>query len=450
ISMRGPLPVKASRAAYSGSSSKSSNKTDNSRGRDAPPRGQPKSTRRAHDNANKAPPRGSGRAPTKPSKPLIKPAANADVEDDDLDYEGAEGDDGSPPIDLDALLADESAVRQLRSSLLSSLSAQHADAAREEADLREVPSLTPQQPLQPVNSSTNAIHGSGTKKLSSAAPAAVDSNAVTESRQKPDSDSGTRKSNTHKPPPQQQEAPQHQLPIVVLKKDKARLFSYGNPMVYGGAVDCVIGRPPPGAGDTVVVVDHSRRPLGWGVFNPHSMFRVRLLQLQSEMEAAAEEEAHATDAAVPSAAATAAASGAVHDPYDVPSLVDRRIRQAVALRQSLGLPSQQTNVFRLVNSEGDRLSGLVVDVLGRVAVLQAGAAWVMRYRAAIESSLLSACAAWGVSQLVWRPQWRVLQQEGLTEGGEQEGQLARAEDGSEDDGAEAGEGGEEEEQEKEA
>jgi hypothetical protein len=45
--------------------------------------------------------------------------------------------------------------------------------------------------------------------------------------------------------------------------------------VYGGAVECVISRPPPSAGDVVVVADHRMVPLGWGVFNPVSMFRVR-------------------------------------------------------------------------------------------------------------------------------------------------------------------------------
>jgi PUA-like domain len=45
--------------------------------------------------------------------------------------------------------------------------------------------------------------------------------------------------------------------------------------VYGGAVDCVIGRPPPAAGDAVVLADSRLVPIGWGVFNPTSMFRVR-------------------------------------------------------------------------------------------------------------------------------------------------------------------------------
>lgn len=39
-------------------------------------------------------------------------------------------------------------------------------------------------------------------------------------------------------------------------------------------------------------------------------------------------------------------------------------------RACLGLPSATTNAYRLVNSEGDRLSGLIVDVLGDVVVVQ--------------------------------------------------------------------------------
>ena len=62
---------------------------------------------------------------------------------------------------------------------------------------------------------------------------------------------------------------------VVLKRGKARLFRDGHPMVYSGAVDCVKGRPPPAAGDAVVLADGSGAAIGWGAYNPESMFRVR-------------------------------------------------------------------------------------------------------------------------------------------------------------------------------
>jgi 23S rRNA G2069 N7-methylase RlmK/C1962 C5-methylase RlmI len=57
---------------------------------------------------------------------------------------------------------------------------------------------------------------------------------------------------------------------------------------------------------------------------------------------------------------------------DVPALVDLRVRQAAALRATLGLPSEATNVLRLLNSEGDRLSGVIADMLGDVVVVQVG------------------------------------------------------------------------------
>lgn len=87
--------------------------------------------------------------------------------------------------------------------------------------------------------------------------------------------------------PQQQEQPQPReeeqqgegqslLPRVVLKGGKSKLFAeQQQPMVYSGAVDRVLGRPAPKAGDAVLVCDGSEKTIGWGVFNPSSMFRVR-------------------------------------------------------------------------------------------------------------------------------------------------------------------------------
>lgn len=60
---------------------------------------------------------------------------------------------------------------------------------------------------------------------------------------------------------------------------------------------------------------------------------------------------------------------------DIPALLDLRISQAVSLRKALGLPGGLdglTNVVRLVNSEGDRLSGVVADMLAETIVVQVG------------------------------------------------------------------------------
>ena len=49
----------------------------------------------------------------------------------------------------------------------------------------------------------------------------------------------------------------------------------------------------------------------------------------------------------------------------------RRLEQALALRQTLGLAREDNNTYRLVHGEGDFLPGLVVDIYGHTAVLQA-------------------------------------------------------------------------------
>lgn len=95
-----------------------------------------------------------------------------------------------------------------------------------------------------------------------------------------------------------------------------------------------------------------------------------------------------------------AALAAGHPRPDLQQLVDARVAQAVALRAALGLrcggpppaaaedapqkagqQAQQagvTTVFRLLNSEGDRLSGLVVDVLGEHLVVSSSGARAQR------------------------------------------------------------------------
>lgn len=48
-----------------------------------------------------------------------------------------------------------------------------------------------------------------------------------------------------------------------------------------------------------------------------------------------------------------------------------RLREAFAVRKALGLQRDNNNAFRLVHGEGDFLPGLVVDIYGPTAVLQA-------------------------------------------------------------------------------
>jgi len=152
-------------------------------------------------------------------------------------------------------------------------------------------------------------------------------------------------------------APTAPTATVVLLKGKARLFQDGNPLVYGGAVGEVKGDPT--AGDEVMVVDNMGNAIGRGLFNPFSQYRVRMLSRAYE---------------------------SVHN-LPLLDLLKARIAQAQALRQSIGLPSKDTTCYRLVNGEGDRLGGLIVDVFDSVVVAQSSALWCERHRAVIEQAL---------------------------------------------------------------
>jgi 23S rRNA (cytosine1962-C5)-methyltransferase len=123
---------------------------------------------------------------------------------------------------------------------------------------------------------------------------------------------------------------------VVLRRGRARPLWFGHPWVYGNAVDRLEGTATPG--DVVGVTDHDGRFIGRGIWNPRSQIPVRLLTRADE-------------------------------PVDR-AFFQTRIEQARARRARVGLPSEATTAYRLVNSEGDDLPGLVVDVFGEAAVVQ--------------------------------------------------------------------------------
>ncbi|PZU98889.1 MAG: RlmI/RlmK family 23S rRNA methyltransferase [Pseudanabaena sp.] len=69
-------------------------------------------------------------------------------------------------------------------------------------------------------------------------------------------------------------------------------------------------------------------------------------------------------------------------------LLRDRLNQAFQLRQRLGLiDNPKTNCYRLINSEGDGLAGLIIDVYGSTAVLQCHSLGTYRYRLEIAEIL---------------------------------------------------------------
>jgi 23S rRNA (cytosine1962-C5)-methyltransferase len=140
---------------------------------------------------------------------------------------------------------------------------------------------------------------------------------------------------------------------VVLRKGRARPLWFGHPWVYANAVERVEGDVAPG--DVASLHDHDGRFIGRGFYNPRSQIPLRLCTRAEE----------AVDAA----------------------FLRARIARARKVRARLGLPSERTDVYRLVSSEGDDLPGLVVDVYGDAAVAQITTLGIAARRAAIFDAL---------------------------------------------------------------
>jgi 23S rRNA (cytosine1962-C5)-methyltransferase len=111
----------------------------------------------------------------------------------------------------------------------------------------------------------------------------------------------------------------------------------GHPWVFAQAIAAIEGAPA--AGEVVDVVDPRGNYLGRGYYSPGSAIPVRI---------ASRDPADALDGAS----------------------IGRAIERAASLRARFGLPSRQTDGYRLVHAEGDGLPGLIVDVLGDVAAVQ--------------------------------------------------------------------------------
>jgi 23S rRNA (cytosine1962-C5)-methyltransferase len=152
------------------------------------------------------------------------------------------------------------------------------------------------------------------------------------------------------------------MPTVRLKPGHVQPVWAGHPWVYAQAIEAVDRGTT--AGDEVSVIDPRGNLLGRGFFSPGSAIPVRLLVRDSTTR---------LDAA----------------------FFRDRFERAVALRKSLGFPSDgtdETTGFRLVHAEGDGLPGLVVDRFGESLVVQFGTVGMKR-REAVVLEALSAVVA---------------------------------------------------------
>ena len=69
----------------------------------------------------------------------------------------------------------------------------------------------------------------------------------------------------------------------------------------------------------------------------------------------------------------------------------RRLHEAWLMRKAIGVTGlSDNNIYRLVHGEGDRLPGLIIDVYGNTAVMQAHSVGMHRQRMQIAEALAEA------------------------------------------------------------
>lgn len=188
------------------------------------------------------------------------------------------------------------------------------------------------------------------------------------------------------------------LGVVVLKPEKIRLFQNGRPTaLYSGGALLELA-PVHGnlhTGSCVAVVDSTGRTLAYGVYNAASMFRVRLL---SWSDGQSEDDHQKLDA-----------------DWTIEKALSERLKEAVELRSVSGLPSQHSTAYRVVNGDGDRLSGLFVDIFGNSVVISSAAAWCVTHRRAIVQAVRNIVIPMDASdwQVIWRVNEDRLKQDGV-------------------------------------
>jgi len=140
------------------------------------------------------------------------------------------------------------------------------------------------------------------------------------------------------------------IPTVLLRPGEADRIVAGHPWVYQRSILRLT--TPAEDGELVQVKDHRQRLLGCGFYNSKSKINVRLLS---------------TDRVEVNTA-----------------FFEERIRAALAVRRR-HLP--QATSFRVVNSESDLLSGLIVDKYGDVLVIQTSALGMEKHKSQIVTAL---------------------------------------------------------------
>ena len=177
---------------------------------------------------------------------------------------------------------------------------------------------------------------------------------------------------------------------VILKPRKARPFFGRHPWVLDTAIDRVAGEPAEGA--IVDLIAHNGKFVARGIYNPHSRLRVRLYTWSAA------------------------------DVLDI-AFWKTRIEWAIEHRRQLGYDRPE-GAARLIYSEADGLSGLIVDRYGEYLVVQVTA---LAMHARVEELIPLLTEATAARGIVVRNDRAVARLEGLT--GDEERRWGHVPDG---------------------
>ncbi|TAL63208.1 MAG: class I SAM-dependent rRNA methyltransferase [Legionella sp.] len=166
---------------------------------------------------------------------------------------------------------------------------------------------------------------------------------------------------------------------VTVVSAKQNTVQRGHPWIFPKAIKRTAG--PVTTGQLVGIETEQGELLGVGVYNEHSLYRVRVLALATESI----------------------------DLQDFKKIIRHRLQQAHALRECLNLPNEQTTAYRLFNSEADGLSGLTIDRFNQYCVVASSAYWVELHKELITQVLNE---LYPQDQVLWLPQTKPLSQDG--------------------------------------
>ena len=165
------------------------------------------------------------------------------------------------------------------------------------------------------------------------------------------------------------------LPQIVLKPRKALPFFSRHPWVFQGAVDWLVGDPQPG--DVVDVIDDAERFVARGIFNPESQICVRLYSWDETVPLDEAFWSQRLEDAIGLRVGLFGAADSRDRRMDASSVrpSEEDHKQVAELTDGRGVhPTGQSftpdSACRLVFSEADGLSGLVVDRYGDWLLLQ--------------------------------------------------------------------------------